>query len=466
MSVERAPRLNRRLLRRRNLTDPAGDGSVGTPPDTNPFSEITRLQATAGNRAVSRMLDGSDQQSATQFVPVQRLMSPRQFLAASGGDLKRKKVISVDDALSEYHKADDQDFNARKQAAAALVDACATYLSTSYRSKARKEGVRSLLAQAAAEADLYSRLAATEGLDYSARMSALLDLSDVAAGYFMRLGDETNATLAIQGSLKTLIQKHDQADPSVLAKVMEREVGHLQDIAADRKAPPVVRQIVAENLVHIDKIHLRASEAPGGASPGARLPKQGEDTGGKAYVVNHALYQAGGSAERGGSLLHELTHVASGEEIGHAPLFVVFQKGKQNTPEGRRELKQLAFARKANVDKMKALVEGSSSLQPGQRKLLAGKLSYAANPMLGEYVARFQQQLGGDASAEYKSMKLLAEDPEIIGISSTLIEYDSVINQIVLWYHEWGVPLDEPSYALARDLAVEARAYRATQGGA
>jgi len=346
------------------------------------------------------------------------------------------------------------------------VDACATYLSMSSRSKARKEGVRSLLAQAAAEADLYSRLVATEGMDYSARMSALLDLSDVAAGYFLRLGDETNATLSIQESLKTLVEKHDQADPSVLAKVMEREIGHLRDIAADRKAPPLVREIVAENLEHIDKIHLRASEAPGGARPGARLPKQGEDTGGKKYVVNHALYQAGGSAERGGSLLHELTHVASGEEIGHAPLFVVFPKGKQNTPDGRKELKQLALSRKASVDKLKALGEGSSSLQPGQRKLLVGKLGYAANPQLGEYVARFRQQLGGDASPEYKSMKLLAEDPEIIGISSTLVEYDSVMNQVVLWYHDWGVPLDEPSYAFARDLATEARAYRASQGAA
>ena len=42
------------------------------------------------------------------------------------------------------------------------------------------------------------------------------------------------------------------------------------------------------------------------------------------YVVEHSLQLGGGTAERVGSLGHELTHVSSGETFENTPLFLLF----------------------------------------------------------------------------------------------------------------------------------------------
>jgi len=176
------------------------------------------------------------------------------------------------------------------------------------------------------------------------------------------------------------------------------------------------------------------------------------------------LIQPGGSAERTGSLVHELTHVAAGEAFGHAPLFVIFQRGKQNTPEGRDEIKKLAVSRKEKADALEQRVMSSSALRPDQRDLVIAKLGYGKQATLGKYLTNFKAQLGGVESESYKGLALLADDPVIRTFDATLVEYDSVINQIVLYFHEWRVSVDEPAYDLARDLAVEAQKYRRSAG--
>ena len=45
---------------------------------------------------------------------------------------------------------------------------------------------------------------------------------------------------------------------------------------------------------------------------------------------------------------------------------------------------------------------------------------------------------GGDAPG-YKSLKVLADDAEINQFTGTLIEYDSVINQILMYLFDWGL---------------------------
>src|SRR6185369_445334 len=172
---------------------------------------------------------------------------------------------------------------------------------------------------------------------------------------------------------------------------------HLRAIAADTTAPQIVRDIVSENLGHVEKIHFRAVEDEGANArgPGAREGKKDEETGGKKYVVNHQLIQPGGAAERTGSLVHEMTHVATGEAFGHAPLFVVFQRGKQNTAAGRAEIKQLAISRKGKVDELEKRVMASAALRPDQQGLVVSKLGYGKKSILAQYLDNFKAILGG-----------------------------------------------------------------------
>jgi hypothetical protein len=460
----------RRATRARLNSNLAQDVASAPTTDGSPFANIVRLQATVGNRAVSRMLETpapSAPQPATSKKTVQRLWPGFTFLPESGGTAKkRNKVLAVDQALTAFHKTDGKDYKARQAAADALIAECSSYLGRKYRATERRQGVKTLMAQATAESDLYGQLAATEGLEYGARLAALMDLNDVAAAYKAQLDNHlTSASGDIKQAVTELVLKHDKASPEVLQKVFAQEIAHLKEIAADATAPKIVREIVAESLVHIDKIHFRAVEnAPEVSGPGARLPKKDEDTGGKAYVLNHQLIQPGGAAERTGSLLHELTHVTAGETFAHAPLFVIFQKGKQSTPEGRKEIKALAVDRKAKADKVEALVNASDGLRADQKALLIAKLGYGKMSKLGHYLSTFQDQLGGVDSPSYLGLKALALDPDIVQFDATLVEYDSVINQVVLYFHEWGVPQTEPAYQYALQLADEAKSYRASQG--
>ena len=48
------------------------------------------------------------------------------------------------------------------------------------------------------------------------------------------------------------------------------------------------------------------------------------------------------------------------------------------------------------------------------------------------------------------------------GLASELVEYDTVINQMALWCHLWGVPENEPAYAELLTLVQEAALYRSS----
>lgn len=459
----------RRAPRPRLDSNAAKDSPAPSTTDGGPFANIVRLQAAVGNRAVSRMLETSARskpQPATSKKTVQRLWPGFTWIPESGGTDKRKKVLPVDQALTAFHKTNPNDFKARKQAAEALEGECTTYLARRFRSDARRQGVKTLMAQAAAEIDLYGQLIPTEGMEYSARMSALLDINDNAAAYRSKLSHLASASPEIKAQVGELIKKHDAASPEVLAKIFAQEVAHLREIVDDPTAPKIVKEIVAENLQHVDKIHFRAveDEASNASGPGAREAKKDEGTGGKKYVVNHQLIQTGGAAERTGSLVHELSHVATGEAFGHAPLFVIFKKGKQDTEDGRKEIIALAISRKANADQLEALVNDSDALSDTQKGLVLDKIGYGKQAKLGKYLTTFKEMLGGAQSPSYIGLSQLANHPQIKEFDSTLVEYDSVINQIVLYFHEWNVPADEPAYKLARDLATDAKAYRDSQG--
>ena len=71
------------------------------------------------------------------------------------------------------------------------------------------------------------------------------------------------------------------------------------------------------------------------------------------------------------------------------------------------------------------------------------------------YLAGFKSQL-----AEEKHAELSAITAQLAGFSSTVVEYDSVVNQVLMLLYEWKVPLDQAMYAYVRELATDAKAKR------
>ncbi|MBA4179725.1 MAG: hypothetical protein C0506_03980 [Anaerolinea sp.] len=392
---------------------------------------------------------------------MQRIWSSRQFKEASSAEdedvSKRKKVVPVETALAAFWSTAKSDWPACVAALQTVVTECTTYLDLWFRSKVRKTAVGKLKDQAAAEAKLFGDLIAANGLAYAAKMKALLKVIDDSVAF-------KNTGLAMGAAydeadriIRGMISSHDVLDQAALKQVMDAEIQRLRDIAADDSAPQIVRDVITENLAHIDEVHLQEGK------PGARMAKVGETD--RKYVVNHALVQAEGSTERLGSLMHEMTHVTTGETFDNAPLFLVFQKGKQVGPEGVLQIKTLAKARNKGLLDVVAAAEGDAKLTAPQKKMVKDKCEYANKPMLAQYLGTMKEKLGGVDSQEYKTLKSLSDDPEINPFTGTLIEYDSVINQVLMYLFDWQVKPPSPTWVLVEQLATEARQFRASAGG-
>ena len=441
------PRMAR--ARTASLLAPAPVSRYGFP------DQVLELQRTLGNRATSAAIERA-RLEPSQPGGIQRIWSSRQFKEASTAEeeeeTKRVKILPVEAALATFHATSKEDSAASATALDGVVTACTTYLGLWFRSDVRKAAVKKLKAQAKAEATLYRGIAAADGLAYGAKMRALLKVIDDSAA-FANTGILVGSALVdADRVIRGMMASHDLVDQAALKQVMDDEIQRLRDIAAAAKTPQIVKDVILENLAHIGEVHLVEGK------PGARTAKVGETD--KKYVVNHALIQTGGSTERLGSLVHELTHVTTGETFDNAPLFLVFTKGKEVGAEGMLEIKTLAKKRNKGLLDLLAVSGGDPALSATQKGMIKIKCEYANKPMLTQYLGTFKEKLGGADAPGYKSLKVLADDAEINQFTGTLIEYDSVINQILMYLFDWGLKPPNPTWDLVAQLATEAKQFR------
>lgn len=417
--------------------------------------QVLELQRIIGNRATSAAI------ARGQFGPsspagVQRLWSSKQFKENSAAekedDSKRVKVLPVEAALAAFQSTPKDDWANCVTALQNVVTECTKYLGRFFRSDVRKAAVKKLKVQSTAEATLFQGIIAANGQAYGAKMKALLKLIDDSVA-FANSGIVMGAAFdQVERVIRTMLNSHDLLDQAALKQVMDDEIQRLRDIAAAAATPQIVKDVILENLSHIGEVHLKEDK------PGARTAKVGETD--KKYVVNHALVQSGGSTERLGSLMHELTHVTTGETFDNAPLFLVFTKGKEVGAEGLLEIKTLAKKRNKGLLDLLAVSAGDPGLAASQKSMIKIKCEYANKPMLTQYLGTFKDKLGGVDAPGYKSLKVLGDDPEINQFTGTLIEYDSVINQILMYLFDWGLKPPNPTWDLVAQLATEAKQFR------
>ncbi|MEO6398959.1 MAG: hypothetical protein ABIP13_10870 [Tepidiformaceae bacterium] len=430
---------------------------VGAPHDIS--QRVLEVQRTFGNRATSEAIRRG-QFASPSTAGIQRLWSSKQFkessTAAEEDEAKRVKILPVEAALAAFQSTPKDQWAGCVAALQNVVTECNTYLGLFFRSKVRKTAVKKLKVQAAAETKLFQGIIAANGQAYGAKMKALLKLIDDSVA-FANSGIVMGAAFdQVERVIRTMLNSHDLLDQAALKQVMDDEIQRLRDIAAGPLTPQIVKDVILENLAHIGEVHLKEDK------PGARTAKVGETD--KKYVVNHALVQAGGSTERLGSLMHELTHVTTGETFDNAPLFLVFSKGKEVTPEGVLEIKTLAKTRNKGLLDILAVSAGDPGLSASQKSMIKIKCEYANKPMLSQYLGTFKEKLGGVDAPGYKSLKALADDGEINQFTGTLIEYDSVINQILMYLFDWGLKPPNPTWDLVAQLATAAKQFRDAAG--
>jgi hypothetical protein len=399
-------------------------------------ADVIQLQRTIGNRAVSQMVGGQ---------PVQRLMGLASFKSSTKLTGKfRNKVKTIDSAITAYHNMGVADYQNRATQLGVIIARCNTYLGFTDSQAKRKAGVQTFLPQAQKEKEIYDFLVLYSNAGGRKAKYDELNKAQDSANQADSAGYAVDAIHQhINQQVGTVITDIRTNEPGVLQQILADDVAKLRAIALAPNTPLITQRVIAEVLANIGDVNLMEG------APGARLTNNAESGRGvtEKYGVLHALQQPGGTAERVGSLAHELTHVSSGETFDNTPLFLLFDPAST-----AQEITAMALDRKNEINALQALYTNNAAFSAKQKALIKDKLDYAIQDKLGLYVARFHEAKKIDRPTADKLMAVRNAIPE----NNTLIEYDSVVNQCLIYMQQWNIPQTDPFYVKLIQVAQDA----------
>jgi len=227
------------------------------------------------------------------------------------------------------------------------------------------------------------------------------------------------------------------------SQLVLRDIEKLKKIANDPTLPGILKSVILEatssaNLQQIDTSVM---------SPGLKYNKT-RGPGLKKYTLNHNMSQYLGRRFRMGSLLHELTHLSNAEIFDNTILILSIHKAATDA-----EITALASQRRGSLLALKAEIEKSSAVSGELKGALVEKVNYPLMGKFGSYLAVFKSQLDPAVHARLTALNRA-------GLDCELIEYDSVVNQMMLWCHLFNV---DPASGLCTKLGsmvVDAYRYR------
>lgn len=246
------------------------------------------------------------------------------------------------------------------------------------------------------------------------------------------------------------------ADNGTRAQVMKnliaQDVQELEAMAIDPSVDKLLRDILAEVLQNKDDIYFQETQ---GVASGAVLAGQKDRNKGitEKYRLDMQMNQAEGTPERQSSLVHEMTHIATQEAFGNTVIHLAFKKGATDV-----EVLKLSVDRTAQVYALKnALDSCAATFSPGQMRVLDEKVLYPVEGKntLKSYADTFKNTM---TDAEYQRINGLVT----AGANNTLIEFDTVINQMLFLMTMWKIPATNPFYAALKPVAAQAHQHRTT----
>ncbi|WP_435188369.1 eCIS core domain-containing protein [Streptomyces sp. bgisy126] len=449
-------------------TDDGGGLRISDPSDRyerEAEANATRVMSRAApERTAPRDHDHRRTRPSGPSPAVQRVMSPEEFkqeTAVPGKMRGRSTVTEVDRGLEEYGAA-GRDLGRQLAALTRLVDLCRAYMEGK-RTSPRYDGVKRLHDEAATERKLLesvpTRLPRPEadGADRDEEISRVF--RELLAHADKLMGpDGGNVTFADHMN-RLNIPGEAQATARALSDdgftaLMRAFVGELEEIRDDPGLPDVTRRVLEEILPLVEVVSfVRPRSRPGMTADAPHRSGAGPD---RRYTFNVDTQARGGTSFLLGHMAHELTHVAAHQAYDATDLMLLAPYA--STPEAVGEI---ARNRKTTLGSLAGALEKEKALfNPIQYSLLAEKVAYGGQ--LGKVEAY--------ANAFHKAGMLSAEDREMaIGwdraagdASGTLVEYDTVLNQMLIYLHLWETPVTGEFYTLLREAADRAATERAT----
>lgn len=376
------------------------------------------MQGTMGNAAVSKLITVSRMMTEGEF---------KQSTSASG--LRgRSEITNVDKALRAFYALPDTRQGARLLALKDIIKACGDYTAHKAEAGARVEGAQQLGRQAEA---------AQGQLDPEAVFRDLLTELD------RMMSEGKNPDLDIRMPAGEA-QKAAQAIPAErFHEMMGEFVQKLGALREDRTLPEETHRVIEELMAVVPLVTVM--QYPQGGMPG--MKHTGATEGGDpAFTFNVDTQARGGTSFLLGHIAHELTHVAAHQAFGSSPVMELVQSGATD-----QEVAALAAERKKALNDLKAALAGNPEFDDFQRGMLEEKLVYGAQPhKLERYADSFEK--AGKIDAAQKE-RLVGWGKAAGDASGTLVEYDTVLNQMLIYLHMWQTSQDNPFYVRLRTAA-------------
>lgn len=377
------------------------------------------LQSTAGNAVVSRMITVSRMMTEDEF---------RQGTSSVIGKRSHSEITKVDDALRAFYALPDAGQAARLFALKDIVRACGDYVThKGDGGGSRVRGTQQLGVQAQA---------AQGQLDPEAVFRDLLTEIDQV----MSEGKNPEMDLRMPAGEA---QKAAQAIPADgFHSMMGDFVQKLGTLREDETLPEETRAVIGELMAVVPLV--TKMQYPQGGMPGMRLNDPAAPD--PSFTFNVDTQARGGTSFLLGHIAHELTHVAAHQAFGSSPVMELVQSGATD-----EEVAALAAERKQSLADLKAALAGNPEFDDFQETMLEEKLGYGAQPhKLESYAIGFEK--AGKITPEQKK-RLIGWGKAAGDASGALVEYDTVLNQMLIYLHMWQTSQDNPFYVRLRAAA-------------
>lgn len=423
-----------------------GDGLAVSDPTDRFEREAERVASQAMGGGVTDPVTATGPSHGT---PVARMISTKDFrkntnkiFEWSRGD----KITQVENALAAYHALPPGNYTGRLTQLGHVVQEANIYINSS-NNDSRKAEARKLLDKATGHQAIYTALVAadqpansnTNTFRHLIQAQDAIQTQVVAAdaGPDDELSHFSQRVLERMNALRGTLQQPE------MQALMNDDLQKLTAMSSDQNVPQTTRDILTELLAHQGQIAFQPANMTGSGTR-RTAPNQ--------YTVANPPNHPGGTAERLGSLAHELTHVDAGEAYNNTDILLLYGQGLNNN-----QVVQLATDRRATLDNLINLLDTHQGLTWDQRDLFGKKLKYAGEKSLLKYAADFRVRDLIDVPT-YNQLRQI--DALTAGNSGLLVEYDTVINQLLIYLHMWGVPQDSPLYVEVLRVAEQQRQER------
>jgi hypothetical protein len=363
------------------------------------------------------------------------------------------RIAPIDTALKQFHALDvgkKKDFVALAAQAKALHQAARKFLDDKPEAN-RRDPVMKLSQQIAIEGAYLDLLGQYQEETDDMTQFKLLEKAqefvrrNIAAMNATRGGASPEVNDLI--NLHSMEMKKGGGRDSLLVL---RDIEKLKKLTQDPALPGIMKSVILETTSAANLQQIDASSL----NPGLKYNKT-KGPGTKKYTLNHNMSQHMGRRFRMGSLLHELTHLSVAETFDNTVLMLSIRKDATNA-----DILALASQRRGLLMALKSEIESSNAVDGELKDELIGKVMYPIMGKFAQYLGAFKAQFKTPDEIQ-KHTDLLAMQRQ--GLDCELIEYDSVVNQMFLWLHMFGV--DTSSGVYTKLNAMVADAYRHRMAG-